>query len=401
MLTIAGIFLSVLLYILANVGVSTYLNELYVEAESCSPYGVLLSGSIDKRIIDDLRVKYGKYPISKYMMPITSYEYSYSLNEFGIAMQPIIVGVSENAFSGLVYSTQSMNGMFMSEIVSGRDISYNDIANRSRVVVISEFARDVLFGGKEVIGETIELSLTGDSNDKESFIVIGIYRNSLDEKKALGQFDYLKKDVITSINVQVNCFVPYSVYYDYTQLIDGSVYNLIINTGDNCLLKEEIEEYYQNVNGIEVDYYEKKIDIIETINKDIIDMVRIIMVVLMSISGMNLFNCMMFSIKERIGEIGVRKAVGANSINIFVQFVFEGIINALMGVLLAVVISIISTVALSFYIDNFTITNIAIYYPTYLIAEVICYSVLIGVLFSVIPAIIASKTSVVNAIRFD
>lgn len=57
----------------------------------------------------------------------------------------------------------------------------------------------------------------------------------------------------------------------------------------------------------------------------------LIMLVLLMISGVNAMSTMFFSVKERINEIGIKKALGATRIEILNQFILEGMMMAFIA----------------------------------------------------------------------
>ena len=67
---------------------------------------------------------------------------------------------------------------------------------------------------------------------------------------------------------------------------------------------------------------------------------EMVLVVIASISlivaGIGILNIMLVSVTERIPEIGLRKAVGAKSLDIRLQFLTESILLCLIGSLLGI-----------------------------------------------------------------
>ena len=61
-----------------------------------------------------------------------------------------------------------------------------------------------------------------------------------------------------------------------------------------------------------------------------------IAVISLLVGGIGIMNVILASISERIREIGVRKSVGAQNIDIFVQFLIETTILAVLGGFLGV-----------------------------------------------------------------
>ena len=120
-----------------------------------------------------------------------------------------------------------------------------------------------------------------------------------------------------------------------------------------------------------------------------------------TISGLCIMNTMMFSVKERINEIGIRKAIGAFNSDIVTQFLFEGFIYGIISGVLGVIISSwLLSVGFLALKDNFIgVDRIVISFETICLA--ITISILVGIIASLIPAIYASRIKISAALKFD
>ncbi len=111
------------------------------------------------------------------------------------------------------------------------------------------------------------------------------------------------------------------------------------------------------------------------------------------VGGIGIMNIMYVSVIERIREIGIRRALGATSLDILFQFLSESVLLSLIGGL--------SGLFLSFII----VTIIRYFFPAYidLSSTLIALGVssAIGIFFGVFPARRASKLSPIEAIRYE
>ena len=57
----------------------------------------------------------------------------------------------------------------------------------------------------------------------------------------------------------------------------------------------------------------------------------IIAAISLLVGGIGIMNIMLASITERVREIGIRKAIGATTVGVFVQILVESVVIALLG----------------------------------------------------------------------
>lgn len=111
------------------------------------------------------------------------------------------------------------------------------------------------------------------------------------------------------------------------------------------------------------------------------------------VGGFGVANIMFVTVRERTSQIGLKKAIGAKSSTILLEFLLESAFLCLVGGALGLICVWLITIATSTLLP-FPLT-IA---PNILLtAVIICVS--IGILAGIIPASIAAKMNPVNAIR--
>ncbi|MEI7792026.1 MAG: FtsX-like permease family protein [Candidatus Berkelbacteria bacterium] len=136
-------------------------------------------------------------------------------------------------------------------------------------------------------------------------------------------------------------------------------------------------------------------------------------IVLAAIGGISLFvaaigiiNTMVMATFERIREIGVMRACGATRATIRRLFTFEaallGFWGGIFGLIISFLIIRIAKILVAKYATN---TNIPIEniggFPWWLVAGVIVFTTLIGLLSGMGPAIKAAKLNPVDALRYE
>ena len=131
---------------------------------------------------------------------------------------------------------------------------------------------------------------------------------------------------------------------------------------------------------------------------------EMVLVVIASISlivaGIGILNIMLVSVTERIPEIGLRKAVGAKSLDIRVQFLTESILLCLLGSLLGIVSGFAVGKGFVWVVGKF-FPGVA--WPSIVTPEAVLISVAagvaVGIFFGYYPASQAAKMTPIDAIR--
>jgi putative ABC transport system permease protein len=104
-------------------------------------------------------------------------------------------------------------------------------------------------------------------------------------------------------------------------------------------------------------------------------------------------NIMFVTVRERTGQIGLKKAIGAKRSTIITEFLLESAFLCILGGAIGLILVYILTKILSPSI-GFPIT---ISFNIFIIAVTIC--IVTGVLAGIIPAVIAARMDPVVAIR--
>ena len=125
-------------------------------------------------------------------------------------------------------------------------------------------------------------------------------------------------------------------------------------------------------------------------------LVASIAVISLLVGGIGVMNIMLVSVSERVGEIGVRMAVGARQSDILQQFLIEAVLVCVIGGVLGVLTALSFGLLFSAFGSSFSL----IYSSTSIIIAVVCSS-LIGVAFGYLPARNASRLDPVAALARD
>jgi putative ABC transport system permease protein len=115
------------------------------------------------------------------------------------------------------------------------------------------------------------------------------------------------------------------------------------------------------------------------------------------VGGIGIMNIMLASISERVREIGIRKSVGAATVDIFVQILVEAVVIGVLGGLAGLVTSF----GLVRMLSSISPTENAPVVTATAMGVAFGFSVLVGILAGIFPAIKAARLNPIQALRYE
>ncbi len=119
------------------------------------------------------------------------------------------------------------------------------------------------------------------------------------------------------------------------------------------------------------------------------------------VGGIGIMNVMLASINERIREIGVRKAVGARGSDLFLQFLAEAAVVSVVGGLLGLLVSTGIVGLMNYVLTQALPTGAVATLDWAIMAQGLAFSVVIGLVAGVYPALRAARLDPIEALRHE
>lgn len=281
----------------------------------------------------------------------------------------------------------------MAGVVSeGRFIADLDLESASSVVVLSAWLVDHLFPEvDEVVGKTVMLG-------RSPFTVIGVIDFEDLTSSGFGgrgggrwrqqRIAYIP--ITTAMrrfqgNENLNALNIHVLSVDYLYPAVEQVENILLQTHN------QIEDF-------EVRTMEEQLAEFRRLQRSFTFSLGGVALISLLVGGIGIMNVMLAAINERIREIGVRKAVGARGMDIFIQFLAEAAMVSALGGLIGMVaaVGLIEFLRSVVPDPSFRI----IHSPEAMIFAFV-FSVIVGMVAGVYPAIKAAKLDVIDALRYE
>ena len=136
----------------------------------------------------------------------------------------------------------------------------------------------------------------------------------------------------------------------------------------------------------------------------VIDMITVFVVFVAAISllvgGIGVMNIMLVSVTERTREIGIRKALGARTGSILLQFLSESAIISLMGGVIGILLGVTGAAGVCALIGQ-SMGGLSLQIEASTILGASLFSTAVGIFFGIYPAKKAAKLSPIEALRHE
>jgi len=282
---------------------------------------------------------------------------------------------------GITMSYGEINGM---DLASGRYFSGVEMQTGQAVVILGHDVADGLFPSGDAVGKKVKV------NGRE-FAVIGVMT--------------AKGASMVGENEDQMALIPVRQYIrSIGRRHDGGALQIKAREGVEIkALKQEIRTAMRGIRRLKPkaddDFSMNESSTISSNLDSMFSVIRMAGTFIGSFSilvgGFGIANIMFVSVRERTGQIGIQKALGAKRHFILAQFILESTLLSVVGglaglILVAILVQVISSVS-----------EFSLYLSMSNVVTGILLSAAIGVVAGLVPAFMAARMDPVNAIRFN
>lgn len=276
-------------------------------------------------------------------------------------------------------------------IIKGKYFTQNDYDAGSNVCIITESNATALFGTSDVIGMSFDATFWGITQELR---IIGVRQDNASSLISMGSGG------VTTIQAEVPLtFMANKLGYyideinQFYVVAESSEYCTEVATKVLSLLESrhnvrgENQIMMQSFNDVSAQF--------DTILSFITVFISFVAAISLLVGGIGVMNIMLVSVTERTREIGIRKALGARTASVLLQFLAEAGIITLLGGIIGIILGILGGYGVG------AIVNLT---PSVSVGTVIAASLFscgVGIFFGIYPARKAAKLSPIEALRHE
>ena len=307
-----------------------------------------------------------KIQVYAYQYYNTSGDISELLYEYCLGMQDLVLGITPN-----IESYQTMTIKYGAKTFSTDN--YDDWCKRISVKQLFDFV--------DPVGETIQIN-------GQSFLVVGWYE----------PMDLEGREDLDNIIV-----IPYTFNrtLNNNQQIDSYIVkarSAQATVQAMTKLTAYLTGFINDQNGYCQVYSDNSsADALQNQNTMQAMVLGGIAAISLLVGGIGIMNIMLVTVTERTREIGIRKAIGAERKSIIVQFLIEAAVICGIGGLIGIFIGYLGTLIAG----KFLLGGMILWPGTAITIGAFAFSVVLGVIFGLYPAVKASGLQPVEALRAD
>jgi putative ABC transport system permease protein len=266
-------------------------------------------------------------------------------------------------------------------VTSGRFFDEQDDNTHTKVAVVTEpFARQRFGSVDSAINQTLQLSGI-------PFTVVGTFKEKVD---TFGQTEIADQTIL----------IPYSVarYFTGTDNVKQIYFSIRDQSSVESAAKDIVRVVKSRHKPNSVYATQTLTSLIDVAGK-VTDALTVVLLLVSSVTlavgGVGIMNIMLATVRSRIREIGIRKALGATYREIKLQFLVEAVFISLAGGLVGTAVGLSIPLCVRFFTDY----KLPISLWSVVIAVLTASAV--GVIFGTLPATRAAQLDPVESLKYE
>ncbi|MDR1548547.1 MAG: ABC transporter permease [Hungatella sp.] len=272
------------------------------------------------------------------------------------------------------------------DIIYGRALNMADVKGAANHVVLEDKGAIQLFGTADCVGRTFRMTI---NKNTQEYMVVGVYQKDISPMMAM----------LMGNGQTQSGFLPYTVLTKSNDYFSGL--NFYVRDGvDMKAFLAEITRYVAKLKGrpeseIRTMSVVEQMGTVDTSLSAMAAAVGGIAAISLLVGGIGIMNIMMVSVTERTREIGIRKALGARTRDIMIQFLTESAFMSACGGIIGIVLGVALVKA-----GGAAFQMTVVIRPSVVILAV-GFSALVGIFFGLYPASKAAKKDPIEALRYE
>ena len=271
-------------------------------------------------------------------------------------------------------------------IIKGRKFLPNEYRKDGKYVIIDNITADQLFAGENPIGKKLTLNFRKNS---QTVTIVGVFKNpyaSLGGGAQMPAMGLLPNNYLNHLEGnEQNKYTALQI-----KTTDANEMSRIME-----VVKEKLKTRGSEPNVYNVNSTSQGLDEFNNILNMLSLFISGVAAISLFVGGIGVMNIMLVSVTERIREVGLRKAIGAKTGYILIQFLIEAVILTFFGGIIGVVIGYSLALLVGMFIQTSPILSPVIVFVCILV------STMIGLIFGVYPAKKAATLEPMEALRTD
>lgn len=299
-------------------------------------------------------------------------------------VMPIIAGKAKLKYGKKEYSVNQGWGVgdnypkvFSHKVDRGRFFNKGEVEGNKKICVIGQKVVDELFGSFNPIGEKMKVN-------GRKFTIIGVF-----EKRGKMLVQDMDDVVAIPVTTAMSLFDTKGLVEIDILAKNGEVLPKVIKDIKKTLLTDMTDEDFHT------ETQEGMMSMLNNIIGLLTSVIGGIAAISLIVGGIGIMNIMLVSVTERTKEIGIRKAVGARKIDIFIQFLVESIVISFFGGIFGIILGLSGTFVI---MAIFKLGMVVVLWALTLACSV---SIAIGVVSGVYPAMRAVNLDPIEALRYE